>query len=125
MGLHGLLKGYLIYLYVDDIHTSQETHIQASTAYYGDSFIFLYVNDVPTSQETRLWAFTACYEDSFTFTYVDYVPNLQETHLQASKACNRDSFTFYFTLSVETYFRCEAHFSQNLHSVFSVHFLNS
>jgi hypothetical protein len=52
--------------YVDDIRTSQETHVWASTACYGDSFNFLYVDDVCTSQETRLWSSTACHGDSFT-----------------------------------------------------------
>jgi hypothetical protein len=60
-------------LYVDDVHTSQETCLWASTAFYGDSFDFLYVDDVRTSQETHLWTSTACYGDSFTFLYVDYV----------------------------------------------------
>jgi hypothetical protein len=36
-------------------------------ACYEDSFTFIYVDDVRTSQETHLWAFTACYGDSFTF----------------------------------------------------------
>jgi hypothetical protein len=45
MGLHSLLRGYLYFLYVDDVRTtqetpSQETHLWASTACYGDSFIF-------------------------------------------------------------------------------------
>jgi hypothetical protein len=35
-------------------------------AFYGDSFIFLHVADVRTSQETHLWASRACYGDSFT-----------------------------------------------------------
>jgi hypothetical protein len=30
-----------------------ETHLRASTAYYGDIF-FLYVGDIRTSQETRV-----------------------------------------------------------------------
>jgi hypothetical protein len=34
---------------------------------------FLYVDDVHTSQETRLWSSTACYGNSLTFLYVDDV----------------------------------------------------
>jgi hypothetical protein len=41
MGLHGLLRVHLYFLYVDDIRTSQETHIWASAACYGDSFTIL------------------------------------------------------------------------------------
>jgi hypothetical protein len=40
MGLHGLLRGQLYHLCVNDISTSQETHVWASTASYGDSFTF-------------------------------------------------------------------------------------
>jgi hypothetical protein len=40
MGFHGLLRGQLCYL-IYDICTSQETHLRASTACYGDSFTFL------------------------------------------------------------------------------------
>jgi hypothetical protein len=53
MGLHGLLRGYFNFLKVVDIHTSQETHVWASTACYGDSFSFVCVDDVSTSQETH------------------------------------------------------------------------
>jgi hypothetical protein len=34
------------FLYVDDVHTSQETHLWASTGCYGERFLFLYVDDV-------------------------------------------------------------------------------
>jgi hypothetical protein len=40
MGLHGLLQGLDYFLYVDDIFTSQETRLWASTACYGDNFTF-------------------------------------------------------------------------------------
>jgi hypothetical protein len=36
------------------MRTSQETHLWASTAWYGESFTFLYVDDVPTSQKTHI-----------------------------------------------------------------------
>jgi hypothetical protein len=36
-------------------------------ASYGDSFTLLYIDDVRTSQETHLWVSTACYGFSFTF----------------------------------------------------------
>jgi hypothetical protein len=56
--LYGLLRGYLYFLYLDNIRASQEIHLWASTACYGDSFIFLYVDNVRTSQETHLWIST-------------------------------------------------------------------
>jgi hypothetical protein len=60
VGLHGLLLGKLYVLYLDDIHTAQETHLWASTALYWGSFTSLYVDDVRTSQETNLFTSTAC-----------------------------------------------------------------
>jgi hypothetical protein len=75
VGLHGMLRGKLYILYVDDVCTSQETHLWASTACYVDSFTLLYVDDVRTSQERHLWASTACYGHSFAvaviLVYVD------------------------------------------------------
>jgi hypothetical protein len=67
MGLYGLLRVSFTFVYVDDVHTSQETHLWASTCCYGNSFAFLYV-DVRTTQETQLWASTGCYGDKFTST---------------------------------------------------------
>jgi hypothetical protein len=70
MGLHGLLRGWLNFLYVNDARTSQKTPY-SSTACYGDSFTFLYVDDVRTSQEIYLWASTACYGNNFTlYSYI-------------------------------------------------------
>jgi hypothetical protein len=66
MGLHGLLRGQLYFLYVNDVHTSQEASLWTSTPCCGDSFTFLYVDDVRTSQEA--WTFTDRYGDSFTFS---------------------------------------------------------
>jgi hypothetical protein len=66
MILHSLLRGQIYCLYVDDIRTSQETHLRASTACYGDRFAFLYVDDVRTSVEAQLRASTAYYGNSFT-----------------------------------------------------------
>jgi hypothetical protein len=60
MGLDGLLKGELYFSNVDAVCTSKGTHLFTSTACYKDSFSSLYVNDVRTSQETQLWASTAC-----------------------------------------------------------------
>jgi hypothetical protein len=57
-----------MFLCIDDVRTSQETYLWASTAYYGDTFTFLYVDDVRTSQETYLWASTACYGHNFPST---------------------------------------------------------
>jgi hypothetical protein len=47
--------------------------VWASTTCYGDSFTILYVDEVRTSQETHVWASTTCYGDSFTVLYVDEV----------------------------------------------------
>jgi hypothetical protein len=67
MCLHGLLREQLYFLYSDNVRTSQETLLSASTACYGDSFTSLYVNDVHTTQETLLYASTACYEIALLF----------------------------------------------------------
>jgi hypothetical protein len=83
-------------LYADDVCTSQETHLWASTARYGDGFTLFYADDVRTSQETHLWASTARYGDSFTLLYADDVRTSQETHLRASTACYGDSFTLLY-----------------------------
>jgi hypothetical protein len=40
MGLRGLLRRWFTFLYVDDIRTSQETQLRASSACHGESFIF-------------------------------------------------------------------------------------
>jgi hypothetical protein len=56
MDLHGLLRG----TFVNDVPTSQETNLWASTACHGDNVVSLYVDDVYTSQGTLLWASTAC-----------------------------------------------------------------
>jgi hypothetical protein len=77
-GLHALLLKQRYFLYTDDVGTSQEISLWASTVCYGDSFTLLYVDDVRTSQETPK-ASTASYEDSFTFLYVDDVCTSQET----------------------------------------------
>jgi hypothetical protein len=60
----------LRFLYIDDVRTSQETHV--STACYGDSFTFAYADDVCTLQETHLRASTAYYGDILTL-----ITNLQ------------------------------------------------
>jgi hypothetical protein len=62
-----------------DVRTSQETHLWASTACYGDTVTSLYGDDFPTSQGTHLWASTACGDYIFTFLYVDGVHTSQET----------------------------------------------
>jgi hypothetical protein len=71
MGLHGLLRGWLNFLYIDYVRTSQETHLWASKTCYGDIY-FLY-DDVRTSQKTHLWASTASYGHGFT-VYMQMMP---------------------------------------------------
>jgi hypothetical protein len=39
----------------------------------GVIFTFIYIDDVCTSQQTHLWASMACYGYGFTFCYVNYV----------------------------------------------------
>jgi hypothetical protein len=66
-------------LHVDNVRTSQETHLWASMACYGNSFTTLHVDNVRTSQETHLWASMVCYGVSFTILHVDNVRTSQET----------------------------------------------
>jgi hypothetical protein len=66
MGLHGLLLGQLYFSRVNNVHTSQETHLWISTARYGYSCTFLYVDFVHISKETHQWISKARYGDSFT-----------------------------------------------------------
>jgi hypothetical protein len=40
MDFQSLLRIYLYFLYVDDVRTSQETHLWASKTCYGDIFTF-------------------------------------------------------------------------------------
>jgi hypothetical protein len=82
MGPHGLLRDTYTFLYVENIRTSLETHLWASTALRGQPY-FLYVDDVRTSQETYIQAFTAGYGDSFTFPYLDDVCS-QKKHFNGS-----------------------------------------
>jgi hypothetical protein len=56
------------FAYVNDVRTSQETHLWTATFCYGDVFTILYVDDVRTSRETHLWASMSCYGKDFTFT---------------------------------------------------------
>jgi hypothetical protein len=70
-----LLRGWLYFLYVDGVWTSQETHLRACTACYGDRFTFLYVYGVFTSHETHVRAYTNSYWNSFTFyMWMMFVP---------------------------------------------------
>jgi hypothetical protein len=55
---------------------------QVSIESHAESFSTLY-DDVRTSQEARLWASTACYGDSFTSSYAYDVRTSQEAHLGA------------------------------------------
>jgi hypothetical protein len=111
----------ILYVYVDGVPTSQETHLWASMACFGDSFTFLYADEVHISQENthgplqtvkmitllficrgcsyltgnHLWVSTACYRDSFTLLYVADVRTSEETHPCASTVCYRDSYTLF------------------------------
>jgi hypothetical protein len=72
--------------------------LEASRAYYGDSFTFLYADYVRTSQETQIEASRAYYEDSFTLLYADDVRTSQETQIEDFTAHYGNSFPFYFCL---------------------------
>jgi hypothetical protein len=76
----------------------------ASMARYRDHFTFLYVDDVRTSQNTHLRASTACYRGIFTLLYVEDVRTSQETPM-ASMAGYRGSFTIYIFYRINFSFR--------------------
>jgi hypothetical protein len=103
------------FLYLDDVRTSQETHIWTPTACYVDRFIFYIYIYVRTSQETYLRNSTACYRDSFTFLYVDHVRASQKTHVQLSTACYRESLLVFFCLLADsTYYIYSEHGAQEI-----------
>jgi hypothetical protein len=58
--LQYFLRGWLCFLYTEDVGTSQETHLWVSMVCYKVSFTSLYVDDVCTSQETHLWVSMVC-----------------------------------------------------------------
>jgi hypothetical protein len=107
IGLHGLLRGWTYFLYVDDVRTSQETPMGPPLLVTGtallficalcsyltgntpisldglirDSFRFLYADDGRTKQKTYLLAYTACYGNTFTFyTYMIFVRQRKHTN---------------------------------------------
>jgi hypothetical protein len=53
--LHRLLLEYLYFLMYKCCSYLPETHLPTSTACYRDGFTFWYVDDIRTSQETHLW----------------------------------------------------------------------
>jgi hypothetical protein len=75
--------------------TSMSQTLWASTACYGDGLIFSYVDDVRTLQETHVRASTACYANSFTF-YVQIMlaPHRKHTHTP-SRPTTRVAVHFY------------------------------
>jgi hypothetical protein len=85
VGLHGLIRDSLTFSYVDDIRTSQETHLWTSTACYRNSFTFSYVDDDRTSQKTPM-GLHGLLRDRFSFLYVDDVRNSTK-HQWASMVC--------------------------------------
>jgi hypothetical protein len=94
MGFHGLVLGELHFLYVGDFHTSQETLLHATVAYYRGSFTFIYVDDVRTSQETPVGLHDLLLGELYVLRVND-VCTSQETHIWASTACYEDGFTFH------------------------------
>jgi hypothetical protein len=66
---------------LDYVRISQETHLQASTACYEDSFIFLEVDYVRIKQEADIRASTVSYGDSFSFyMLIMFVPYRKHTY---------------------------------------------
>jgi hypothetical protein len=74
------VAGIALFLYVDDIDTSQETSLWVSMACYGDRITFLYVDDVRTSQEVHIRASTDCTGINLLFFYLEDIRTSQETH---------------------------------------------
>jgi hypothetical protein len=68
-----------IFVYLDNVHTSQETLVWVSTPVRGTAFIYFYSDDVCTLQETHVQIFTVCYVDNFTSLYVYDVRTSQGT----------------------------------------------
>jgi hypothetical protein len=68
MGLHGLLQGIaLLFICSRFSFLTGNTPIGLQGLLRKELY-FLHVDDVRTSQETHLWASTACDSDSFTFS---------------------------------------------------------
>jgi hypothetical protein len=63
MALQDLLRDSFTFIYVENTY-------RLPMACYGDSFNFLCVDDVRTSQKTHLMASTDCYGYSFTLSYL-------------------------------------------------------
>jgi hypothetical protein len=105
-----LLRDSFTSLYVDDVRTSQETHLWASKACCWDSFTFLYVDDVRTSPERHLWACTSRYGDRFYSLYIDYVRTSQFTHILLHYLFMVKSWgtLFHFTSSARSYHRVKS-----------------
>jgi hypothetical protein len=51
---------------LDDVGSSTSQNLMSPRPVTGIALLFLYVDDVRTSQETHLRASTACYSDGFT-----------------------------------------------------------
>jgi hypothetical protein len=49
------------------------------------SLLFLYVDNVRTSEETPLLSSTVCYEDSVYFLYVDDIRIPQEVYIESQR----------------------------------------
>jgi hypothetical protein len=95
MGHHGLLRAYLSSFYMYMMFVLHRKHTYGPPRYVtGAAFLFLYVDDICTSQEIHLRPATACYRESFAFLWVDKVRTSQETYRRAAKACCLDGFTF-------------------------------
>jgi hypothetical protein len=74
------LTEIVLFLYVHDIRTSQETCLWTSTACYGVN-ITLYIYYAHTSQERHFWTSKVSYGFSFTFLHVDDVRTSEKAHL--------------------------------------------
>jgi hypothetical protein len=86
--MHGLLRGYLYSLYVDDIRASQE-HTYGLLQFGTGIALCLYMQMIFVSgrKQTYLWASAACCGDIFRFLYADDARTSQDTHIPMGLHC--------------------------------------
>jgi hypothetical protein len=62
-----MILSTVMYLYIDTVRASQETHLLASMACIVDGFtLYIYIDTVLTSQETHLRTSTTSYWDGYS-----------------------------------------------------------
>jgi hypothetical protein len=71
VGFNSLLRGWLNYLFMDDVRTSQEHTYGPPWPVRGIALFFI-CRSLSYLTGTHLWASMACYGYSFTFLYADH-----------------------------------------------------